>query len=68
LTDAVSGAELPTLLTVSIVGALSAPVYLVALRMVSRPAWNDVILIIRKVLIPRRWHKAPAPQSAAAGG
>ena len=26
--------------------------------MVSRPAWDDVILIIRRVLIPRRWHKA----------
>jgi len=27
-----------------------------------------VILIIRRVLIPRRWHKAAAPQSVPAGG
>ena len=67
LTDAVSAAELPTLLTVLIVGALCAPVYLVALRIVSRAVWEDVILITRRVLIPRRWHKA-APQSAAASG
>ena len=68
LTDVVSTAELPTPLTVLIVGVLCAPVYLVALRMVSRAAWDDVILIIRRVLIPRRWHKAAAPQSVPAGG
>jgi lipopolysaccharide exporter len=68
LTDVVSTAELPTPLTVLIVGALCAPVYLVALRMVSRAAWDDVILITRRVLIPRRWHKAAAPQSVPAGG
>jgi len=68
LTDVVSAADLPTLLTVLIVGALCAPVYLVALRMVSRAAWDDIILIIRRVLIPRRWHKAAATHSAPAGG
>jgi hypothetical protein len=36
--------------------------------MVSRAAWDDVILITRRVLIPRRWHKAAAPQSVPAGG
>jgi O-antigen/teichoic acid export membrane protein len=68
LTDAVSAAELPTLLTILIVSALCAPVYLVALRIVSRAVWDDVILIARRVLIPRRWHKAAAPQSAPASG
>jgi PST family polysaccharide transporter/lipopolysaccharide exporter len=68
LTDVVSSGELPTPLTVLIVGALCAPVYLLALRVFSRAAWDDVILIIRRVLIPRRWHKAAAPQSAPASG
>jgi len=68
LTDVVSAAGLPTPLTVLIVGGLCAPVYLVALRLVSRAAWDDVILIVRRVLIPRRWHRPVAPRSAPASG
>ena len=46
------------LVVVAIVGVVSAPVYLVTLRLTSRPAWDDMLLIMRRVLIPARFNKA----------
>ena len=61
LTEGLAAAGLPVLVIVAVVGVVSAPVYLVTLRLTSRPAWDDMLLIIRRVLIPARLHKsAPA--------
>ena len=58
LTEGLAAAGLPVLVVVAVVGVVSAPVYLVTLRLTSRPAWDDMLLIMRRVLIPARFHKA----------
>jgi lipopolysaccharide exporter len=45
---AAAGASSPT--TIAVVGALSTPVYVAALRLLSPAAWSDLILLSRKVL------------------
>ena len=69
--EALTAEDAPRLVIIAAVGVISAPFYLVVLRFVSRDAWNDLFLILRKVLIPARLHKAvavapaPAPDPAA---
>jgi PST family polysaccharide transporter/lipopolysaccharide exporter len=66
LADGLDAAGLPVLLLVAAVGVVCAPVYLVTLRLTSRPAWDDMLLIFRRILIPARFHKtAPAAASPA---
>ncbi len=60
LNDYLVSSDVPVLLTVAIVGLVCGPIYLLTLRATSRPAFNDVFLIIQRVLIPARFHK-PAP-------
>jgi O-antigen/teichoic acid export membrane protein len=54
---AASGASSPT--TVAIVSALSAPIYLAALRVLSPKAWSDLALLMRKVLLRGGRRKSP---------
>jgi O-antigen/teichoic acid export membrane protein len=65
LNEALASTGLPVLVTVAVVGIVGAPVYLVTLRLTSRAAWDDLLLIIRRVLIPARFHKPP-PAAASA--
>jgi lipopolysaccharide exporter len=50
LTAAVSAATASSPTTIAIVTALTAPVYVVALRQLSSAAWADLMLLTRKVL------------------
>lgn len=52
-----STSEVPSPLTVAIVAALGAPLYLLALRCLSRPAWADLALLTRQML--RRGKRKP---------
>ena len=63
LTEGLAAAGVPVLLLVAVVGVACAPVYLVVLRLASRPAWDDMLLIVRRILVPR-----PLPQAHTAGG
>jgi O-antigen/teichoic acid export membrane protein len=65
LSEALADAGVPVLILVAIVGIVGAPVYLVVLRLTSRPAWDDLLLIFRRVLLPARFHKV-APVAASA--
>jgi PST family polysaccharide transporter/lipopolysaccharide exporter len=67
LAEGLAATDLPVLVLVAVVGAVCTPVYLVTLRLTSRPAWDDMVLIVRRILIPARFHKA-APAAASAAG
>lgn len=55
-------------LSIALVACLAAPIYLCALRAVSRPAWNDLMMIASRVLVPGRWRKPmPAPAVTTSG-
>ena len=49
-----AAAELPVLLLVAVVGVACAAGVLVVLRLASRPAWDDMLLIVRRILVPAR--------------
>ena len=55
------------LLLVAVVGVACAPVYLVVLRLASRPAWDDMLLIVRRILVPARFHKPTPPAASPVG-
>jgi O-antigen/teichoic acid export membrane protein len=65
LSEALAGAGVPVLILVAIVGIVGTPVYLAILRSTSRPAWDDLLLIFRRVLLPARFQKV-APMAAPA--
>jgi lipopolysaccharide exporter len=50
LTAAISAAGTSSPTTIAVVGALSVPVYAIALRLLSPASWSDLILLTRKVL------------------
>ena len=54
-------------MTIVIVGLLCAPFYLFVLRFVSREAFDNLFLIMRRVLLPARMNKpaAAAPVAVA---
>jgi lipopolysaccharide exporter len=54
---AASGASSPA--TVAAVGALCAPIYLIALRLVSPDSWADLMLLARKLLGRGRRRESP---------
>jgi lipopolysaccharide exporter len=60
---AASGASNPT--TIAIVGVVSTPIYLLALRLLSAPAWADLTLLARK--LTRRGDRRKAPALAIEG-
>jgi O-antigen/teichoic acid export membrane protein len=47
---ALAAANLPRPVTVVVTSALAAPLYLLALRLTSAAAWNDLVLLARRVL------------------
>jgi O-antigen/teichoic acid export membrane protein len=67
LAAGLDAAGLPVLLLVAAVGLVCTPVYLVTLRLTSRPAWDDAVLIVHRILIPARFHKA-APTAVSPAG
>jgi len=69
LGHALSASSVPGPVTVTVVCALGAPLYLLALRLVSRRTWADLVLLARKVLPRRGRLQTPHPtvgSSAAA--
>jgi lipopolysaccharide exporter len=68
LAGALSGSGLPRPVTSLLVSALCAPVYVMALRVISPGAWNDLVLLARRVLLPRRRRQAaqsPVPATSS---
>jgi PST family polysaccharide transporter/lipopolysaccharide exporter len=65
LAEGLHAAGLHVVPLVAVVGVACAPVYLVTLRLMSRPAWDDAVLIITRILVPARFHKTPAAASPA---
>ena len=62
LTHALAG-SVPIPLTIFLVCALSAPVYLLALRLISLAAWADLVLLAQRMLLPRsRRETAPVSE------
>jgi O-antigen/teichoic acid export membrane protein len=59
LTHAIASSGASSPITVALVSALSAPIYLVALRLLSPTAWSDVALLTRKVLLRGERRKSP---------
>jgi lipopolysaccharide exporter len=73
LAHAVSTASVSSPVAITIVGLAAAPIYLLALRLVSPPAWADLALLTRQMLnrgdtptsrVPRRASPAPRPDAA----
>lgn len=67
---ALAGTSLPRPVTVLLVSALGATLYLIALRVTSRPAWDDLVLVARRVLprVRRTRKVRPHQDGAPAGG
>lgn len=65
LARAFSAAGLPSPVVITLVGMLAAPLYLVALRLFSTPAWSDLALLTRKML--RRGERRKAPRLPVEG-
>ncbi len=57
---ALAAANLPSLATIALVAVVSAPLYLLALRVLSPAAWADLLLLTRKML--RRGERKKAPR------
>jgi O-antigen/teichoic acid export membrane protein len=70
LAHALSTGGLSRPITVLLVCAPCAPLYLVALRLISPAAWADLLLLARRVLLPRlrRGTPPPSPEAPAAAG
>jgi hypothetical protein len=70
LAHALSTGGLSRPLTVLLACALCAPLYLVALRLISPAAWGDLLLLARRVLLPRLGRGTPqhSPEAPAAAG
>ena len=66
LTEALSSTGLARPVICVLVGVICCPFYLAVLRLVGRGAWDDLILLANRVLIPRRWSKTTPPASAPA--
>jgi lipopolysaccharide exporter len=58
-TSFLSNGGLPRPMVVLLVSLLAAPLYLLALRLVSPAAWADLALLARRVLLPRRRRATP---------
>jgi O-antigen/teichoic acid export membrane protein len=59
LAHALSTSSLPRPATILLVSALGAPLYLLALRLISPAAWADIGVLARRVLLPRGRRKTP---------
>ena len=63
---ALSSRGTPSPVTIFAVCALAAPLYLLTLRLVSHEAWNDLMLLVRRVLLRRG--DRPCAGAGLAGG
>jgi lipopolysaccharide exporter len=59
LTNAIASSGASSPVTVAVVSALSAPIYLIALRLLSPKAWADLALLTRKILLRGERRKSP---------
>jgi lipopolysaccharide exporter len=67
---ALAGTSLPRAATVLLVSLLAAPLYLLALRVTSPAAWDDLVLVLRRVLprVRRKRSRLALEGSAAPSG